>query len=141
MKPSVDDDHGSVERKRLAARDRALAYVKALNLPVEDGLELVLDCLKRAGAGADLPGLMAELDHRLGKTGWSPEKMIQTPAGGLQVTPRLQRTAMISEGLDISCFHMLGRILTGGFRPAAKAEDAAASEAGPSGNKENKGHE
>lgn len=103
----------------MPASDRALAYVRDLELPPEQGLELVLECLRDPGRGAGITEVMSRLHRLLAERGLNPEKIFHDVPGRNPLPP-MERSCMISEGLDISILNMAGRIITGGFRPLKK---------------------
>lgn len=101
------------------ARDRALDYVKELDLPPEEGLELALACLREVEPGGGTSEVMSALWRRVEEKGGCSEPLAKTGEKA-EAAPPLKRSAMISEGLDISFPHILWRIFTGGFKPLKK---------------------
>lgn len=120
MKKKIINSNALESRQALmSVSDRALAYVRALELPPEQGLELVLACLRELGPKAGIDEVMSRLHRLLAERGLNPENVF-SDAPRLKPLPPMERSCMISEGLDISILNMAGRIITGGFRPLKK---------------------
>ena len=113
------------------ACDRALEYVREMNLPPEESLEMILAGLKEIGPAAGIEEIMSDLWRRLDESD-SKSRFSDLPSDHCAAAPPLNRCCMISEGLDISLSHMLFRIVAGGFKPLKKLvskrpEDSAAA--------------
>lgn len=107
--------------KRLKeACDRALEYVRELDLPPEESLEMILACIKEAGPASGIEEIMTALWRRLEMSEGRPRLFSGLPPEDCAAIPPLKRCCMISEGLDISVRHMLFRIVAGGFKPLKK---------------------
>lgn len=102
------------------ARDRALLYLRGLDLPPVLSLELALEALRRTGGDAgepDIPTIMAELHRLLREKGLHPEQTAEREPR-LTSCPPMNRSSMIAEAMDTMLLSGLLRRLTRLFRPA-----------------------
>ncbi|MDR0882825.1 MAG: hypothetical protein LBP55_09865 [Candidatus Adiutrix sp.] len=110
-------------RTAARARDRLLLYVRGMDVPPLLSLELALEGLRRASAGAEpltITGAMRELHSLLREKGlhtsWV-EKYGPPPSS----MPPFNRSSMVAEGLELSLTrrlgHWLAKLLTRRARP------------------------
>ncbi len=79
------------------SRDRVLLYVRALDLPPFEALEIALESLKETGPSAPSDA-MESLRSKLKERGMDPERL--NGLGGADATPRLERSVMVAEEMD-----------------------------------------
>lgn len=111
----------SKSAEAVRARNRVLAYLCSLGLEPVGGLELALECLRRAETPGPLTveNAVTEMFGLLREKGLHPEAAgPAVPASGAM--PAFVRRSMISEELDISVTRMVTRLLTGGLRAGKK---------------------
>ena len=95
--PSNDTSLHSVANP-YAGRDKVLLYVRGMDLPPVEGVELALESLRRAGDGAMPDMMMGELYGILREKGFPP-RLVGPDGSPLASVPPMNRRSMIPEDM------------------------------------------
>lgn len=79
------------------SRDRVLLYVRALDLPPFEAVDLAIRCLKETGPSCPAVA-MDSLRSTLRDNGIDPVRL--SSHGGVDATPKLARSVMVAEEMD-----------------------------------------
>lgn len=109
------------EERGARSRDRVLLYVRGMDIPPMDSLDLARESLKRSGPDVDPAEAMRNLRGLLAERGLAHS--LQDSQGRRQLSaPPMNRRPMIAEGMGrASCLAAVGRALKrlAGFGPRA----------------------